>query len=965
MADLGRIITTGAKTKVGKEFVKSVTETAQTIIKGGKTKEAQKLLEKKKTPVKIGPRETEVVEGAETVTKITKKDIKVKKPEVSADQADEALFQYTKESKIPLGVLKDFNINKIKTKDDILRLIDITSRSFRTSIDKQTRGVQTQELTKRLSTLLGKNPEHLQKTLLALKPGQTLNAEYILATRELLVAGMTKLDEMAIRITDTPSKVKPEEILAFRQHFALMGEFQKILKGVQTETARALQQFRIPTRSKKYASVDLDELNKQSLLIELGGGDDIQAVAKLYLNTGSQEAKLKFAQEVGAKANLKKASDSVAEVFLNVILSNPVTHIRNTAGNWVTMGINNFERRVASRIYGGTDKAGLAEFEDIAKMYGKTMAAQEMKAAIGEAFRKKGITKFLKEFDQNIMSNFGGTSKIELHGKKLTAENFNIENKLGSTSIDTLGQILTLGRVPTRFLTVMDNWFKNQEYRSELYALAYREGMQMWREGWLKQNNIAAYMADRIVNPTKAMQEAAYDAAHYVTYQTKLSKQPGNTLASFGNLIQKGKNKSSYMSWLANYYLPFVQTPTNIATFVAERTPVLAQMLTRYSNEIAKGGAAAQMARTRLQLGSMFYLAMGTAGYFGAAGGSDINIPGATTGGKRELMKGFGYQPNSLRIPTGENEYVQINLTGLDPLSMMISNAANSGQAINLALQSGADPEAMAAHLFALTLGYGEMLSNSTFMQGVGNLSKDLKNLNKVLAGDINKEKAAQKWFNKFSAAFIPGAFKFVGKNLPTTEDGKLAWFNDDFNKIAVEWDEYLLRNINEEKLEYDYDIYGNRVEKFGFLSTIKKTDVSRAVEKVMPDIRPIKDNISYTYANGMSVQIPLKSDELRFYKKNAGILFNKKMEEEVFTNVLWKDETEEIVKKKLITNALSEARTEAKNLLLDKQYGFLENLQIRGDEIKIKKIRSEQGGKPIIDDNFGILNNDNINNNN
>ena len=388
--------------KVTKEFVtKTVIPTAQELIKGGKTKKAETLLEKKKTPVKIGDKEEVVVEGAETVTKVTKKDIKVKKPEISADQAEEALFQYTKGSKIPASVLKDFNIKNIKTKDDILRLIDITSRSFRGSIDKQTRGVQTHDITKRLATLLNKNPENLQRTLLELKPGQTLNAEYILAARELLVAGMTKLDEMAIRITDNTLTVKPEEILAFRQHFALMGEFQKVLKGVQTETARALQQFRIPTRTKKYASVDLDDLNKQSLLIELGGADDIQAVAKLYLNTGSQEAKLKFANEVGTLANLKKASDSVAEVFLNVILSNPVTHVRNTAGNWITMGINNFERKYAAnlqpRFAGGQASEGIAQFEDIAKMYGKTMAAQEMKAAIGEAFRKKGLAKFLKD----------------------------------------------------------------------------------------------------------------------------------------------------------------------------------------------------------------------------------------------------------------------------------------------------------------------------------------------------------------------------------------------------------------------------------------------------------------------------------------------------------------------------------------------------------------------------------------
>ena len=80
--------------KIYKEFAVKLFEEAQPIIKTGKTKEAIKLLDKKKTPVQVGPIKKEVTEGAETVTKITKKDIKVKKPEVSVDQADEALFLY-------------------------------------------------------------------------------------------------------------------------------------------------------------------------------------------------------------------------------------------------------------------------------------------------------------------------------------------------------------------------------------------------------------------------------------------------------------------------------------------------------------------------------------------------------------------------------------------------------------------------------------------------------------------------------------------------------------------------------------------------------------------------------------------------------------------------------------------------------------------------------------------------------
>ena len=58
MADIGRIITTGAKTKVGKEFTKDLIEQAQGLIKTGKTTEATKLLQKKKTPVKVGEKET-------------------------------------------------------------------------------------------------------------------------------------------------------------------------------------------------------------------------------------------------------------------------------------------------------------------------------------------------------------------------------------------------------------------------------------------------------------------------------------------------------------------------------------------------------------------------------------------------------------------------------------------------------------------------------------------------------------------------------------------------------------------------------------------------------------------------------------------------------------------------------------------------------------------------------------------
>ena len=62
---------------LGKEIVKDVIEEAGKIVKTGKTKKAETLLEKKKIPVKIGDRKEVVAEGTESVIKVSKKDFKV------------------------------------------------------------------------------------------------------------------------------------------------------------------------------------------------------------------------------------------------------------------------------------------------------------------------------------------------------------------------------------------------------------------------------------------------------------------------------------------------------------------------------------------------------------------------------------------------------------------------------------------------------------------------------------------------------------------------------------------------------------------------------------------------------------------------------------------------------------------------------------------------------------------------
>jgi len=908
----------------GKVAAKELLDQAQTIIKTGKTKKRETLVDKKKLDkIKIQETKAEIVAN-EAKIKVKQEDLKLKnKPVVNADQADEFLFNL-KNSKVPPKVLRDLNINKISTRGDMLKLIEETSKSFKGGIAKQKRGVQTFEDTRGLADLLQTNPKKLYKTLLDLSPGDTLNAEYLLAAREVLGAGMAQLDDLAQKAATG----SPDDLLKFRQHFALMGEFQKTLIGVKTETARALSSFRIKTeKTSGFQKVDIEDLNRSNLLLELGGEENIRGVAQLYISKAMDgKAKFDVVKKVGT---ITKFSDATAEVFINVILSNPVTHIRNTAGNWLSMSINNFERKMASRFYGGKEKGGVAAYEDVAKIYGKQQASTEMLAALSKVWNEEGTLKFAQKFDERIPSNFGQTSKVEIRANRFDA--FDIENSAGASATHMLGRILTLDRVPTRFLTVMDNYFKNMEYRSELYSLAYRETIEAVNSGIVKQVDAADYLADLVVNPTKSFTQKAYDAAHYVTYQTKLNNRH-DKLGSIHH-IQKLKNNSGPMSFLTNYYLPFIQTPTNILGFVSERTPGLAQVLTRYNADIAEGGAKAQMAKTRLALGSMFYMATMPLGYFGVTGGSDIDIPNNMRGSKSIMMKAIGYQPNSIRFPDPrkEGKYVQVNTTGLDPFNMMLSTSANTGKILGMVMDNHDQAQDILSHLLAYTLSVGEQMSDSTYLAGISKGINDYQTFKAVGAVE-----GAYRWGSKFTASFVPGVVKQVGKT-----------FNDDFNKLNTEFNEYMLKNVKENNLEYDYSILGDRIEKFGHLSSFEMTPVKKELLNVLPTFTSIDKKISYNFGPGMNVSIPLTSEELRFYKKNSGQLFKQGMEQ-LIEDDNYIDESNSIVKEAMIKHTLSQARGMAKEFLLSEDNPFLSDIIVRGEDLRNKKIITRQRGEPL-----------------
>ena len=130
--------------------------------------------------------------------------------------------------------------------------------------------------------------------------------------------------------------------------------------------------------------------------------------------------------------------------------------------------------------------------------------------------------------------------KLRLNLVKSLLKTFGVKNKTGGALIDILGKGLTLNNYPTKMLKVADDYFKNREFRSEVYAMAFSEGMEMFQKGLLKQDDIAKYIASRVANPTKEIIEKAYSAAKYTSFQTQLGKR--GDFFDVGAIAQKGKN---------------------------------------------------------------------------------------------------------------------------------------------------------------------------------------------------------------------------------------------------------------------------------------------------------------------------------------------------------------------------------------------------------------------------------------
>lgn len=497
--------------------------------------------------------------------------------------------------------------------------------------------------------------------------------------------------------------------LRLRQQIAFHGLVQKGVKGMQTETARALAVFRIPR--------DGNAPIVRQVLDEYGGDGALQDLARSYLTLESRAAQNQLIE----KSMMSGFKDVWFSTYINGLLSSPVSHAKNIIGN-STFGLYQIPERLIAAFYGnvlpdtvrswrslvpGTEAQKVGFDEALTMVQSLRNGIVEGMSLASKAWRTNTPNDLMSKIEaQRGLDETLGETLQRMTQSGLEATSL---SKVGlSASPDTwlgkaLGYYGTAITVPGRALMTEDEFFKGVLYRMELNTLVTRRGKAVYREGIAAGMNETDAAAKALVevegllaNPPRDLDEAAMQFAQKGTFTSELPP----ALKALQNVFNHPALK---------VVVPFFKTPANIGLAVVERTP-FAPLSSVWREEVAKGGIYRDMALAKVTLGS------GILATFGALA-AEGHLTGRGPGRKadREALMRDGWQPYSFKI--GDNYY---SYAGLEPISALLAIAADYAEYA----RHEPDADKVDEVFLGATYGLYEYLKEQPYLQGIADVAK-------------------------------------------------------------------------------------------------------------------------------------------------------------------------------------------------------------------------------------------------
>jgi hypothetical protein len=510
------------------------------------------------------------------------------------------------------------NLEKIEGPEDFKAMQGGLAEFYRSEIDASRRGTITIAEAKRLSERVGMTPE----ALLERRQGRAFNMEEMFAAERINQSVLAELDALGSKIR--AGEGSPRDEAAFLRTMVLAKGTLSETLGAEAEAGRAFRALREVRKAERAERRRISELIDG---FENQTGNSVKVMADML---GAAKSPRESNRIIG-EFDKPTTSDKLLEIWINGLLSNPVTHAVNAISNAAVSLYRVPETTLARGIEAGP-RAAVNEF--MAQSYGIVEGGREGARLAGRVLRTG--------------------EPADPHSK--------IETRRMRAIMSKPGEFI---RSPGRFLMAGDEFFKAIGYRQSLKSQAMKTAMDEGLRGRALGERVRA-LED---SPTPAMQEIALENARYQTFTNELGKY--------------GKHAQGLLSHPAGKVIaPFVRTPTNIMKFGLERTPLqLVSDKTRLDLLGKNGKEARSQALAKISLGSGIMAWVASEAVTGNITGS-----GPTDPELRAAWFAAGNRPYSVRIG---DQYV--SYARLEPLGTILGLAADFAEISGHIEANGAD----------------------------------------------------------------------------------------------------------------------------------------------------------------------------------------------------------------------------------------------------------------------------------
>lgn len=500
---------------------------------------------------------------------------------------------------------------------------------------------------------------------------------------------------MRIKLGDLSEFGSREAALeALKTRMALASSVYGAARSITAASGRAVRRMRTdfkidPNALEQMRGLDGDRL--ADLLVETGGRP--QSIAKLTNPT-----------------LLSKAVDGLSYLYVNNLLSGPMTHAVNAISNAYMLGARPMER-----ILGAAPQAlrgdGPSQIivEEALKQYAYTGAAlmDGFRLASKAFLRNDSILaphQLAEAWTGGVPSQRSALSQpMRYRAWKNEGDILHTALQVGTAAVG----------LPMRALGTVDELVKQTVYRSKVMARAHvaaaKEGMAAGLTGKDLKAHIRQSVASKLDGAFdadgRALDKAALHEAQVATFSQELGTR------TFGRTVQNAVAQHPSL----RFVMPFVRTPVNILRYAWKMTPGLNLAQKEFQEALngklgreAQAQAAGQMAMGSLFIGSTAFVV--SQGHITGGGPKDYR--------QLEALKATGWQPYSVVVEHDDGSKTYVPLDRMDPFAMIVGTVADITDAMHL-LENEEAPEIGAA-MGSLLIAASRQFSNKNFLRGAG-----------------------------------------------------------------------------------------------------------------------------------------------------------------------------------------------------------------------------------------------------